>query len=64
MTKTKQTAKKSTGSSAPCVSLQVDTGSGLAGENTASDGKISGDDEMEICTDDHNGVSVNFCRAL
>jgi|SRR5882757_3211363 len=72
MVRTKQTAKKSNGGSAPRVSLQVDEGSTLAGENAASDGRnaasdgqISRGDEMEICsTDVHNGVSVIFCAAL
>jgi hypothetical protein len=67
MTKTKQTAKKSSGGSAPRVSLQVDPAvSAPAEENSTSDGRINrGDDKMEIDEmDDHNGVSLVFCGPL
>jgi hypothetical protein len=66
MTRTKQTAKKSNGGSAPRVSLQVDTASAPAEENSTSDGRINrGDDKMEIDEmDDHNGVSLLFCGPL
>ncbi|OJA13105.1 hypothetical protein AZE42_13565, partial [Rhizopogon vesiculosus] len=63
MTRTKQTAKKSNGGSAPRVSLQVDTASAPAEENSTSDGRINrGDDKMEIDEmDDHNGFCI-ICR--
>jgi len=66
MTKTKQTAKKSSGGSATRVSLQVDTASAAAEENSTSDGRINrGDDKMEIDEmDDHNGVSLGFYGPL
>ena len=62
MTRTKQTAKKSNGGSAPRVSLQVDTASAPAEEISMSDGRINrGDDKMEIDeSEDHNGVSSCF----